>query len=54
MKNESGVLLFDTVFVISVFFFGVFWGHVEIVKLWRQKIEKLQIERIAYDGEKVW
>lgn len=54
LEKQRGSVLCETIFLIWLLVFGVFWGHVEIVKLWRKKIGQLQLERIAYDGVKRW
>lgn len=46
--------MFEAIFVVGFLVFGVFWAHIQIVKLWRKKIGQLQLERISYDGEKTW
>lgn len=50
-KINRGAVIFETLLLIQFVFIVLFWGHVEVVRLWREKIEKLQAERIAYDGE---
>ncbi len=54
LRNKKGILMFETLLLIQLLVFVFFCGHVQIVKLWRKKIEKLQKERIAYDGEQAW
>ena len=51
-RNCRGVFLFETLIFIQFVFLGLFWGHIKIIKLWRNKLINLQQERIPYDGEK--
>lgn len=53
-KCERGVIVFETTLLIQLLLFLLVWGHVEIVKLWRSKIDRLQKERSSYDGETKW
>lgn len=54
LKRNDGIFIFETALVIQLVFGVLFWSHIEIVKLWRKKMEKLQTERIPYDGVTQW
>jgi hypothetical protein len=52
--GNRGVLLFETLLCIQILLLLLFVSHIEIVRLWRERIEKLQESRIPYDGENKW
>ncbi|NBX67995.1 MAG: hypothetical protein EBR01_03405 [Proteobacteria bacterium] len=51
-RNCRGIFLFETLLLMQLVFWGMFWGHITIIKLWRTKLAALQEERLPYDGEK--
>jgi len=54
LMGKRGVVVFETTLMIQLLLFLLVWGHFEIVRLWRNKIEGLQKERSSYDGESRW
>lgn len=53
-SNQKGFFLIEALLFIQILVLVLFSSHVRIVKLWRDKISKLQNERIKYDGELLW
>jgi hypothetical protein len=53
-KKNSGVALFETLLCIQVMIVLLFWGHVQIVRLWKEKLKNLQTQRLPYDGVIIW
>jgi len=54
MKRRSGVVLYETIWLVFVFAVLLGGTHLALIGFAQRKLTELQNERLRYDGSRQW
>ncbi len=52
--SRSGVILWETLWILTIFVWWTLGAQIAVTKYWNRKLQKLQKERLSYDGKLEW